>query len=411
MKSRHRPLLAAVTLAFAAACASDQPSSPSAPPAGVPDLRATAIPLTIDVPTGRIALGVSGSRAAQAPGTPSFSLLGSEAVRLHATNCTFTAIANNSKQKRCTFDLAIENRLQITDLVTPTSFPRPPQGATGVVVFPYSAASLGVPGGGAVPNSSWDNAPANFFNDFGGCVSGKTSDCYRWEGFGAPLYAGETSAARTVGFDVDKAAQSVSTYIVVAADLRDNPPETVTILPEGPLCGWVTNVDVPFDGGAAPVTATNPTILQISSYPTSMTSTGARRSFCSFGFSGKVPSGVTVLGGTLSLYVNHLDGEPERIAPLVVDQVDFGTALTDDDFDAGLITANIGTLPSDERDVWVTLAVDDAVKRDWNAGRGRSQFRMHFAKEGDDAPAYGSIYFRGPDNKDAPTLTIKYRRP
>jgi hypothetical protein len=142
-----------------------------------------------------------------------------------------------------------------------------------------------------------------------------------------------------------------------------------------------------------------------------MTSTGARRSFCSFGFSGKVPAGVTILGGTLSLYVNHLDGEPERVAPLIVDRVDFGTALTDDDFDAGLITANIGTLPSDKEDVWVTLAVDDAVKADWNAGRSRSQFRMHFAKEGDEAPAYGSIYFRGPDNRDPPTLTIKYRRP
>jgi hypothetical protein len=109
-----------------------------------------------------------------------------------------------------------------------------------------------------VPNSAWDNAPANFFNDFGGCVSGKTSDCYRWESFGSPLYAGETSAARTVGFDVDKAAQSVSAYIVVAADLRDNPPETVTILPEGPLCGWVTKVDVPFDGGTARLRSRTP---------------------------------------------------------------------------------------------------------------------------------------------------------
>jgi hypothetical protein len=142
-----------------------------------------------------------------------------------------------------------------------------------------------------------------------------------------------------------------------------------------------------------------------------MTSTGARRSFCSFGLSGTVPSGVTILGGTLRLYVNHLDGEPERIAPVVVDHLDFGTSLTDDDFAVAPLSANIGTLPSDEQDVWVTLAVNAAVKADWNAGRGRSQFGMHFAKEGDDAPVYGSIYFRGSDNKDAPTLTIRYRRP
>jgi hypothetical protein len=409
MTSRHRHIPAALVLILLAACGPEQPSAPSAPPVEAPDLRAIAIPLTIEVATGRVTVGSSGARTPQAQAiAPSFSLIGSDGVTLHATNCTFTPISNNSKQKRCTFDLAIENRLQITDLVTPTTFPRPPQGTTGVLVFPYSAASLGVPGGSAVPNSAWDNAPANFFNDFSGCVSAKASDCYRWESFAAPLYAGETSAAQTVGFDVDKAAQSVSAYIVVAADLRDNPPETVTLLPEGPLCGWVTKVDVPFEG---PVTATNPTILQISSYPSSMTSTGARRSFCSFGLSGTVPSGVTILGGTLRLYVNHLEGEPERIAPLVVDHLDFGTSLTDDDFDVAPLSANIGTLPSDEQDVWVTLAVDAAVKADWNAGRGRSQFRMHFAKEGDDAPVYGSIYFRGPDNKDAPTLTIRYRRP
>jgi hypothetical protein len=409
MLAHHRYALAATILVLLTACAEDHSSAPTAPPAELPDLRASAIPLTIEVTTGRVTVGsISGGAAQRSSDGPSLSLIGSEAIRLHTTNCTFTAIANNSKQKRCTFGLAIENRLQITDLITPTTFPRPPQGASGVLVFPYTAASLGVPGGGAVPNSSWDNAPANFFNDFAGCASSKTSDCYRWESFGTPLYAGETSASHTVGFDVDKAAQSVSAYLVVAADLRDNPPETVTLLPEGPLCGWVTKVDPPFDGT---VTATNPTILQISSYPSSMNSTGARRSFCSFSLSGAVPTGVTVLGGTLRLYVNHLDGEPDRIAPLVVDHLDFGTSLTDDDFDVAPISANIGTLPTDDRDVWVTLAVDAAVQADWNAGRGRSQFRMHFAKEGDDAPAYGSIYFRGPDNTDAPTLTIKYRRP
>jgi hypothetical protein len=31
-------------------------------------------------------------------------------------------------------------------------------------------------------------------------------------------------------------------------------------------------------------------------------------------------------------------------------------------------------------------------------------------KEGGEAPAYGSIYFRGPDT-DPPTLTVKFRPP
>ena len=82
--------------------------------------------------------------------------------------------------------------------MTPTTFPKPPQGE-GLLVFPYTAAALGVPGGGAVPNALWDEAPINFFNDFGGCAGGKTSDCYRWERYSSPLAAGETSAARTSG--------------------------------------------------------------------------------------------------------------------------------------------------------------------------------------------------------------------
>ncbi len=108
--------------------------------------------------------------------------------------------------------------------------------------------------------------------------------------------------------------------IAVAADLRDNPPETVALaLPEGPLCGWVTKVDVPFGG---PVTARRARSCKSHRTPSSMSpSTGARRSFCSFGLSGTVPLGVTILGGTLRLYVNHLEGEPERIAPLVVDHL------------------------------------------------------------------------------------------
>jgi hypothetical protein len=55
--------------------------------------------LTIDVATGQVTVARPGTRAM--PGGPSFSLLGAEAVGIQATACTFSAIPNNTKLKRC----------------------------------------------------------------------------------------------------------------------------------------------------------------------------------------------------------------------------------------------------------------------------------------------------------------------
>ncbi len=66
MTSRHRHTPAALVLTFLAACGPEQPSAPSAPPAEAPDLRAIAIPLTIEVATGRITVGSSGAQTSQA---------------------------------------------------------------------------------------------------------------------------------------------------------------------------------------------------------------------------------------------------------------------------------------------------------------------------------------------------------
>ncbi len=220
MQARHLLSLALALVAGAGCSPDSQPTEPAVPAAPV-DMSG-AFQLTIDVATGRVTVTPPRSPAAAmrpGPGALASSVLGSEAIALHAGNCSFSSIAGNSRQKRCTMQVAIENRLELVDLVTPTTFPKPPQGE-GLLVFPYTAAALGVPGGGAVPNALWDEAPINFFNDFGGCAGGKTGDCYRWERYSSPLAAGETSAARSVGFDVDKAAQSVSIYILVAADVQ-----------------------------------------------------------------------------------------------------------------------------------------------------------------------------------------------
>ena len=76
----------------------------------------------------------------------------------------------------------------------------------------------------------------NFFND-ASCSSGSKSDCYRWEGYPAPFAPGTTTAARTVGFDVDPTVQSFTTYVVLAADLQvpGSLSGTVTSPHRGPL--------------------------------------------------------------------------------------------------------------------------------------------------------------------------------
>jgi hypothetical protein len=255
------------TLALATACASERtPSDPEVP--AVPlDLAGSAFRLTINTASGSVEVappGTAGARGSTA-GAPSFSILGSEAIEIRGTGaggsilCTWSSVPNNAKLRRCTFDFTVTNRLGYTDLVTPTSsFPRPPQGASGVLVLPFTAGGLGAPGSNATPTLDWDNGPSNFFNDFSGCVNGKTSDCSRWESIAAPLYAGATSEVHKVGFDVDKAAQTVTASIVVAADLRDNPVRTLTISPEGERCGWVS--DVSFGSNTV---ATDVTILQV----------------------------------------------------------------------------------------------------------------------------------------------------
>jgi hypothetical protein len=226
------------TVAVLAACGVDRTASPSLP-AGpdAADLPGQAFLLTFDTRTGQAAIAApSGAR----PGaeSPSFSLIGGEAVEVRADARGCTPIPANLKLKRCSFTLEIRNRLRATDLVTPTSFPRAPQGISGVVVFPWTTSITGATGV-AIPSPDWDQAPANFFNDFGVCSSGPKSDCSRYELVASPLYAGQSAGGYRVGYDVPAATTTISAYIVIAADLRDNPLRTAKLAPVGDLCGRV----------------------------------------------------------------------------------------------------------------------------------------------------------------------------
>ncbi len=389
-----RPRIACVlALGLAGACSSE-PTSPGTRPTGPAEVAEHAFLLTIDVPTGRVTVRGperdSPSAAARGVG-PSFSLLGTDAVRLHAGNCTFSSVANNSKVKSCSMTLAIENQLSSTDLLEPTSFPKPPAGSSGILVFPYTAAGLGVPGGTAVPNALWDGAPANFFNDFSGCAAGKGSDCYRWEGYASPLRAGQTSDARTVGFDVDKNANTVAAYIVVAADLRDNPIQTVTILPEPDNCSYHSRGD--------PNEHINPDHLTVGNIVDF-------RSLCSFVLP-SLPAGVDILSATLRVFRIEAGGPFEGLGPVIVDHMDYGGTIDLSDWTGEALTSNIGNFPIAADPAFQTLDVLPEVTADLTASRTRSQYRLRvFQSVGEGA----SVRFAGPSTGAAPQITITYRK-
>jgi hypothetical protein len=385
------------------ACAEPAPpfAGPTAPP---PDLTASAFELRIDGQTGEIRVTpppISPAQVISSVGLAA-SLLGRDAVEMSATPCVFTPIPNNSKQRRCTFSIRLTNKLTVTDLVTPTTFPRPPQGTAGLLVFPYTAASLGVPGGGAVPNDAWNYAPANFFNDFSGCTTGKTSDCYRYELFAGPLYGGESTGWQEVGFDVDKAAFDAAVYLVVAADLRENLPQQVRI--PASECKRLAR-----DGDSFNEILTLSLTISANIYDF-----GTERVTCSFPLGDL--AGRRVKQATVRFIQDFTEGSPydNGLAPVVMDWMTWtGTPSAQDLWlgagDVSTQSVNIGTLSDrDEDDTERTLDVTARVLGDLGAGRAATRYRIRFLH--DDGSASGSTGFHK-DGPDSPVLIVEYVNP
>ncbi|HET7458829.1 MAG TPA: hypothetical protein VFJ74_14365 [Gemmatimonadaceae bacterium] len=268
---------AAAVLLAGAACSADRAVSPTGGSAsGHPELRGTALVVRVDVRNGTLTVSAPAAAAvataASSPssaspsgiGGPRFALIGDNELGASLTNFSRSAVgAYASRKVRVRFDVALTNRLGGASLVTPT-FPAPPLGQTGLMLIPFSVSN--VSGAGAVaPSTDWDGdgtvgsgAPYNFFND-DNCATNKTgNDCYRWEAFASPLAPGATTAAHTVGFDVDPTVQTFQVYLVLAADLKDAlTPQTGAIAGTvtSPQRGALVGVTVGETGGATATTA------------------------------------------------------------------------------------------------------------------------------------------------------------
>lgn len=300
MKGRGLHLLLA--LLFAGCSAQEKLVGPFGPPqipetgvsraAFLAEVNLAARRVTITPP--RIATaGASLERADR----PDFSLVGGDAVMLTTSNFAASAVGAFQPGKvRVSFDVAITNRLAGAELGGPTTFPSPPPGTTGPLLFPYDIAvattSGGVsgggqggdvivilPGGGLVaPSSDWDGAPFNFFND-SGCGG---NDCYRWEEF-APIPPGTTTNVGRVGFDLDPTVGQFTARLILAADLID------TSLPQpGTVQGTVTSPAIGPIAGAV-VTATPGGLSAVTSASGSFTLAGLAPGTVSLDVSG-IPS-------------------------------------------------------------------------------------------------------------------------
>ena len=225
----------ALTLALGAtACNQDQDVAgpdpePSGPP---PGLLESAIRLRVDLQEGRVEVVQPQANAERGDGpAPRYALLGRNEVGVEASN--FSRTSAGLGKVRIRFDLKVVNKLAHSDLVTPT-FPTPPSGVSGVLLFPFKTVALGSNGAPlplgdvrATPSVDWNGtggagsgAPHNFFNS-ALCLPVVGDDCFRWEGFGT-VAAGTTTAERTVGFDADLQVFGIDVYVVLAADVREN---------------------------------------------------------------------------------------------------------------------------------------------------------------------------------------------
>jgi len=271
---------------------------------------------------------------------PDFSLVAGDVITLTASNYSASAVGQFTPNKiRVTFDINITNKLSSVSLITPT-FPAPPPGTSGILMFPFatyvSVTSGGVSVGGNgdsvivdLPNqgqvatsTDWNGdgspgsgAPYNFFND-AACPVG-SNDCYRYETYAAPLLPGATSAARSVGFDIDPTVSRFSAKIVIAADLQNSgaaPTGTIAGSVSSPQRGALSGVLVTANTGGFTGTTngtgaysianvtTGPKTVTVSNLPAGCSDPGPQSTTVSSGATSTVNFSVTctVPAGTVS---------------------------------------------------------------------------------------------------------------
>ena len=134
------------------------------------------------------------------------------------------------------------------------------------------------------------------------------------------------------------------------------------------------------------------------------------RGFVSFDIS-SIPSGKVIDEANLRLYQGEVVGTPySSLGSLILDHLDYGDSLGNEDLNASPVSSNIGTLTSNATVEWKDLIVTNALKADISSGRSRSQYRLRFTTEATGADAWAR--FESADNYmstgNRPQLVVKY---
>lgn len=286
--SRKRAVLGAfVTALTLSACMDQQPTEPGSPlipptPPNNPqilsaawkmDVFRTTRSVTITPPTKGLEqtdLQILADYFGIEPGSPDLSILAGDVITIEIQPGSFASSAVGAfvpGQVRTTFGVAVHNKLSGVNIITPT-FPAPPAGEDGVILFPFQITVTETPGGATVggdgtdvlvelpnlglvaPSVDWNVAPHNFFND-DGCPAG-ANDCYRSETF-QPLIQGlATSAFSTIGFDHDPTVNQFRVRMIVAGDLEDAIPNQLpTADAGGPYTGTIGGAAVTLTGAGS----------------------------------------------------------------------------------------------------------------------------------------------------------------
>ena len=127
-----------------------------------------------------------------------------------------------------------------------------------------------------------------------------------------------------------------------------------------------------------------------------------------------LPAGAVVQSATLRVYQEDVTGDPyTSMGNLVVDHVDVGSALDQDDFDEPALTLDLGSIAGNAALEVKSLDVTESVAADILAGRQHTGFRLRFSTgaDGSDAMAILTTAEDPNDTGSPPVLVIVYARP
>jgi hypothetical protein len=154
--------------------------------------------------------------------------------------------------------------------------------------------------------------------------------------------------------------------VLFLAGCEERGKQTVELLSEAALDGWVQSNNLAFWDAGGPIVGDLDQFEPGKGY----------RQFYSFALA-PVPAGSTITKATLTLYLAGSSGDPfSNHGVVVVDHLDYGAALDGGDYALAALHPNIGTITDDITEEYKSLDVTAEVQDDLANSRTYSQFRL-----------------------------------